>query len=48
MKESTRREIVGTNQELYVCPECGKPFANVSTTESHANNMYEVHLKASH
>ena len=35
-------------QAIYVCPECGKPFENVSATESHLNGSYELHLKASH
>ena len=35
-------------QDEYLCPECGKPFEEVSTTESHLNNVYEVRVKASH
>ena len=35
-------------QDVYLCPECGKPFEEVSTTESHLNDVYEVRVKASH
>lgn len=48
LKEATRREIGRTNQDVYFCPECGEPFADISTTESHLNNVYELHLKAWH
>ncbi len=42
MKETKR------SQDVYLCPECGKPFEEVSTAESHVNDVYEVRVKASH
>jgi hypothetical protein len=46
LQEEVKREK--STQAVYMCPECGKPFENVSATESHLNDTYEVHLKASH
>ena len=42
MKETRRA------QDVYLCPECGKPFEEVSATESHLHDVYEVRVKASH
>jgi uncharacterized protein (UPF0212 family) len=48
LKEETRREIDKNDLGIYFCPECGEPFDNISTTESHLRNVYELHLKAWH
>jgi hypothetical protein len=48
LKEAKKIEAGRQNQGEYFCPECGKPFANVSSTESHLNNVYELHMKAWH
>ncbi len=48
MQEEVRRETLGSKQAIYLCPECGKPFENVSATESHLHDTYELHLKAWH
>jgi len=48
LKEATRREVGRNDQGIYFCPECGEPFADISTTESHLHNVYELNLKAWH
>ena len=48
MKEEAKKEIGRYDQGKYFCPECGKPFDDISTTESHLPNAYELHLKAWH
>ena len=48
MREEAKRETAKLEQSIYLCPECGKPFENVSATESHHNDTYEINLKAWH
>jgi len=48
LKETPRRESGKADLATYICPECGEPFENVSATESHIDNVYEIHLKAWH
>jgi len=36
------------SKEVYVCPDCGEPFTNVSAVESHVEGVYEVRLMAWH
>ena len=48
MKEAAKRSGAGLQDNLYICPECGKPFENVSTSERHKDGTYEVHLMAWH
>jgi hypothetical protein len=42
------KETSRISQRVYLCPECGKPFEEVSATEIHLNDVYEVRVKASH
>jgi hypothetical protein len=46
LKENAKESLRG--EQIYFCPECGKPFEKVSATESHHDGIYEVNLKASH
>jgi hypothetical protein len=48
LKEGAKRETAKIEQSIYFCPECGKPLENVSATESHLNDTYELHLTAWH
>jgi hypothetical protein len=48
LKEAPRRESGKADLATYICPECGESFENVSTTESHLDKVYELHLKAWH
>jgi hypothetical protein len=48
LKEVARKEISKNDLGEYFCPECGEPFANISISEVHLNNVYELHLKAWH
>jgi hypothetical protein len=42
------RGIRKNDLDIYLCPECGEPLENVSASESHQNNVYELHLRAWH